>query len=158
MSQQPQQPAPEEPPFHWAATTPPRKPRPPWVVLAAGIAAALLIGAGAFYAYTRLSGPSLAGAEKQCNDGPPGTTLADGGKTLIIDGKSQSQQLNGQGTGVDAKTEACILKNLGVTAAVLNHMDNTRALDGRQTDTWDGFTASWTYHPDDGLDITIQAK
>jgi hypothetical protein len=135
-----------------------RKPRPPWVVLAAVIAAVLLIAAGTFYAYTRLSGPTLAGAEKQCNDGPPGTTLADGGKTLIIDGRSESQQLNGQGTGVDSKTEACILKNLGVTAAVLNHMDNTRALDGRQTDSWDGFTASWTYHPDDGLDITIQKK
>lgn len=158
MSHPSANPAPEQPPFHWAPQPPPKKPRWHWILLAVGVVVALLISGGAYSAYTHLSGPTLAGAEKQCNDGPPGTTLADSGKTLIIDGKSESQQLNGQGTGVDAKTEACILENLGVTAAVLNHMENTRALDGRQTDSWSNFTASWTYHPDDGLDITIQKK
>lgn len=143
--------------FEWAPPRP-RKLRWPWVFLAACIVVMLLIGGGIFYALTRLTGPTLAGAEKECNDGPPGTTLADGGKTLIIDGKSESEALNGQGRGVDTATEACILKYLGATAAVISHMESTRALDGRQTDSWDGFTASWTYHPDNGLDITIQKK
>ena len=31
-----------------------------------------------------------------------------------------------------------------------------RALDGRQTDA--NFEASWTYHPDDGLDVLIREK
>lgn len=151
-------PAPEQQPFQWTPSTPPRKLRWPWIVLAASVVVLLLIGGGIFYALNRLTGPTLAGAEKKCNDGPPGTTLADGGKTLIIDGKSESQQLNGQGTGVDLKTELCILDYLGTSAAVVAHMENTRALDGRQTDSWGDFTASWIYHPDNGLDITIQKK
>jgi|1185.fasta_scaffold41226_2 hypothetical protein len=35
-------------------------------------------------------------------------------------------------------------------------MDKTRALDGMQTDSWPGYTARWTYQPDDALDIIIQ--
>jgi hypothetical protein len=37
-------------------------------------------------------------------------------------------------------------------------MDQTRALDGRQTDAWAAFEASRTYHPDDGLDVLIREK
>jgi hypothetical protein len=45
---------------------------------------------------------------------------------------------------------------LKVPQAVRSHMEQTRALDGRQTDTWPGFTASWTYHPEQGLDVVVQ--
>ena len=31
-----------------------------------------------------------------------------------------------------------------------------RALDGRQTGTWDDFEASWGYHPDDGINLVIE--
>ena len=34
-------------------------------------------------------------------------------------------------------------------------INSTRALDGMQTDSWHDITARWTYHPDDGLDITL---
>ena len=40
--------------------------------------------------------------------------------------------------------------------AVRQHVSTTRALDGQQTDSWTGYTARWTYHPDDGLQMTIQ--
>jgi hypothetical protein len=33
----------------------------------------------------------------------------------------------------------------------------TRALDGRVQETWPGYTASWTYHPDSGLQMVIKA-
>jgi hypothetical protein len=36
-----------------------------------------------------------------------------------------------------------------------SRIGSKRALDGRQTATWDGFSASWGYHPDSGLDIVI---
>ena len=32
----------------------------------------------------------------------------------------------------------------------------TRALDGRQQASWDGFEASWTYHPDNGLTLILR--
>jgi hypothetical protein len=34
-------------------------------------------------------------------------------------------------------------------------MDNTRALDGMQTASWGNYEASWTYHPDEGLDVVV---
>jgi hypothetical protein len=37
-------------------------------------------------------------------------------------------------------------------------MEQTRALDGRQSETWEDFSASWTYHPDNGLDVLIREK
>jgi hypothetical protein len=38
---------------------------------------------------------------------------------------------------------------------VQNHVSSTRALDGIQEDTWNDYSAQWTYHPDHGLNVTI---
>jgi hypothetical protein len=34
-------------------------------------------------------------------------------------------------------------------------MESTRALDGMQSATWSSYEVTWTYHPDDGLDLII---
>lgn len=129
-----------------------------WVYVALAVALLVVVLAGGIlYAARGGSGPTLDSAEKACNDGRPGTTLADGGKTLIVDMAGTTQTLAGQG-GVDAATEVCLLQHLGAPAAVIQHMDSTRALDGRQTDSWGDFTAAWTYLPADGLDMTIQQR
>jgi len=49
----------------------------------------------------------------------------------------------------------CVLDALDTPAYVIARMEATRALDGTQTATWDGYTATWTYHPDDGIDVII---
>jgi hypothetical protein len=49
----------------------------------------------------------------------------------------------------------CIIEELDVPDAVLDRINNTRALDGYQDATFGEFAASWTYHPDDGLNMTI---
>lgn len=95
--------------------------------------------------------PPLVKAQQACDPTGLGTTVADGKKTLVVNGAGKEDA-----TGVPVEAEACILNKLGATTAVLQHMDSTRALDGRQTDTWDGFKAAWTYHPDQGLDLLIQ--
>lgn len=95
--------------------------------------------------------PPLVKAQQTCDPTGLGTTVADGKKTLVVNGAGKEDT-----TGVDVPAEACILRELGATTAVLQHMDSTRALDGRQTDSWDGFKAAWTYHPDQGLDLVIQ--
>jgi hypothetical protein len=135
----------------------PAKPRRAWLWIALAVSLVVVLGFGAYLALGRTSGPTLDGALKACNGGRPGTQLADGGKTLIVDMMGTTQMLAGKG-GVDAATEACILSYLKAPAAVVEHMDSTRALDGRQEDAWGDFKAAWTYHPDDGLDITIQQK
>lgn len=50
----------------------------------------------------------------------------------------------------------CLVSELHMPDAVMQHVLSTRALDGQQTDTWPGYTARWTYHPDDGLQMTVR--
>lgn len=98
---------------------------------------------------------TLADAERFCNLEHVGMKMADGNKTLIINGQDDD------GTDEFA-TEwgniRCVLTNLGGSEALIEHIQSTRALDGRQTDSWGIYTAAWTYHPDAGLDITIQER
>jgi hypothetical protein len=123
-----------------------------WIALA-GAVGIFAVGTAVYLVFGRGSSPSLAAAEKSCNDGRTDTTLGDGGKTLIINASGDAIK-----SIIDVQTVACVLDYLHTPAAVRSHISSTRALDGRQTDSWDGFTAAWTYHPDDGLDITIEAK
>lgn len=50
---------------------------------------------------------------------------------------------------------SCLLTGLEAPDHVAQHINSTRALDGQQTDEWEHYEARWTYHPDDGLQITI---
>ncbi|MGP9837189.1 hypothetical protein [Arthrobacter sp. 179] len=52
----------------------------------------------------------------------------------------------------------CVLQKLDVPESVVARFGTTRALDGQQTADWDGFTASWGYHPDTGLDIVVEPQ
>lgn len=47
---------------------------------------------------------------------------------------------------------------LGLPDSVAMKMSQTRALDGRQTETYGDITVSWTYHPDNGLDVLYEVK
>lgn len=73
------------------------------------------------------------------------------------EGRSISMKSEGEETeGAELSDIVCIFAELDTPDSVINRMDSTRALDGRQTATWDQFSASWGYHPDDGLDIVIE--
>ena len=52
----------------------------------------------------------------------------------------------------DANTE------LGLPASVTTKMSTTRYLDGKQSETHNGVTVSWTYHPDQGLEVMYEAE
>lgn len=41
---------------------------------------------------------------------------------------------------------------------MLSEIGQTRALDGRQKASWGKVEASWSYHPDRGLDMTLTEK
>jgi hypothetical protein len=41
---------------------------------------------------------------------------------------------------------------------VTAQIDSTRALDGLQKATWGRLSAFWTYHPDNGLNISINSN
>jgi len=73
------------------------------------------------------------------------------------DGASPSLQSEGsEAAGADIADIACVLTELDIPDSVTTRIDSTRALDGRQSAEWDEFSASWGYHPDNGLDMVIE--
>lgn len=58
--------------------------------------------------------------------------------------------------GLDELEE--LLAELDFRAAVINRIGNTRALDGTQTADAPHVVATWTYHPDSGLDIVFERQ
>jgi hypothetical protein len=86
-------------------------------------------------------------------------TVADGGRTLIIDGESADSanrfMPNRVQDGLTIAASARLLSALDMPQSISARMSGTRALDGTQTGEWGDFSATWTYHPDDGLDIVV---
>ena len=76
--------------------------------------------------------------------------VEDGGRTLLLEG---------QGTesvgGLTIEDFECVLDGLDAPQSVIAKIGQTRALDGRQSSEWDGFEASYTYHPDSGMSMVI---
>jgi hypothetical protein len=79
-----------------------------------------------------------------------GIEVKDDGHTLTIDTEGEDTG------GASIEALAAVLYALDTPDAVIARMDSTRALDGRQDASWADLTASWTYHPDDGLDVIIE--
>ena len=49
-------------------------------------------------------------------------------------------------------------EELGFNGSIYSQMMNTTALMGRQSAENDKYRVSWTYHPDDGLEVTYEKK
>ena len=131
----------------------PRKPRSRWVAIAIplGVAAvALLAGPPIIHAAQEAMTPRFETAAEAC-ELVPLLVVADKGKTLTLTtaGKSGASY-------TDIEDVACVLAQLEVPSYVVSHIDSTRALDGQQTDEWDGISARWTYHPEDGLHLVLR--
>ena len=58
--------------------------------------------------------------------------------------------------GISGDAFGCVLDEVAMPEFDRARIDSTRALDGMVTAEWDGYRAAWTYHPDDGLRITIE--
>jgi len=148
-----------EPSFSLSTVLPVSKPKPrrwPWIT--AGIVVVLLLAGGAAYLFwptarsttTAASGPTaLRSAYTSC--GSTGQ-ISDSDRTLLLD-MTGSQSGSGD---LNEKQVACVLNGINTPQYVFDHMAATRALDGRQSDSWGDFTASWSYHPDQGLDVIVR--
>jgi hypothetical protein len=77
--------------------------------------------------------------------------IDDEGRTLSMD-RVAAEEDPGRIKYTDYE---CVLDQLSVPRAVRDHMGATRAMDGMQTDAWDGISARWNYHPKSGIDITL---
>ena len=148
---------------HQTAYPPPVPRRPrwwPWIAAivvsnAATVGVTLAITSDADEPATRstvagLTSTQLKQAHRECSTG----TLGDGDHTLEIDTAGEDY---GSGTATMSGFD-CTLDFLNAPRSVLGKMESTRALDGMQSATWGSFEASWTYHPDQGLDVIITQK
>lgn len=99
---------------------------------------------------TRAADTQLHQAFAACHSGD----LADRDHTLVIDTAGTDYD-----TGSDTVDGLmCTLGRLGTPRSVIAQLEHTRALDGMQTAEWGGFGASWTCHPDNGVDVIITEK
>lgn len=83
--------------------------------------------------------------------------LSDRGLTIDEDGRSM--YLNGEGEesgGMGVFSQVCILEELGVPDSVFDRINNTNSTMGVQEASWDNFQMSWSYHPNNGLDVSVE--
>ena len=136
-------------------TASPRKPRGRWaaVSIPLGVAAvALLAGPPIIHAAQEAMTPRFERAAEACELAPV-LVVADKGKTLTLTTAGKSGK---SASYTDIEDVACVLTELEVPSYVTSHIDSTRALDGQQTDEWDGISARWTFHPEDGLHLVLR--
>lgn len=90
-----------------------------------------------------------------------GTSSEDDGMVLNLDGEGTDDRnvRNGfKAPDYKVSTEelVCMLNALGTPESIISKMERTRSLDGVQEDSAGGYDYSWTYHPDNGLDIIVE--
>ncbi len=76
--------------------------------------------------------------------------LVDDGRTIIVDGEGDEQ------SGAPMEAIASLVTALEMPTSIVTKIENTRALDGTQSDSWDGIEVSWSYHPDTGIDMVLE--
>ncbi|MBT8162552.1 MULTISPECIES: hypothetical protein [Arthrobacter] len=83
--------------------------------------------------------------------------LGDGGYTITMKGEPTNQSISDYGKviGLTYTEIMCELKAVEVPDSVVSQMNATRALDGMQRASWNKMSASWTYHPDHGLQVIL---
>lgn len=122
-----------------------------WLRLVVLTALALSLIGGAAACSKRPS--AIENAAKECQSTQK---VADGGQTVtfvVNDEPSSDKDVWGWS---NADKFLCLMDELDAPSYLREHINQTRALDGQQTDSWDDFEARWTFHPDDGLSITIR--
>lgn len=101
-------------------------------------------------------GPNLQKAADDCAQPDFDLSTGDEGKSIHV-------VVGGEGTNVANVEDAdlaltCLLDELDTPDSTRSKIQSTTAVQGRQEDSWGDYEASWTYHPDNGLDLIIEEK
>ena len=85
-------------------------------------------------------------------------TVADDGSYLMIDTNPNNYKGNTAfaETGLDHIEK--LNKALGLPDWLYEEMLRTRALDGRQKEDFDNIAVTWSYHPDQGMEVIYRTK
>ncbi|SDK90433.1 hypothetical protein SAMN05216282_11751 [Cryobacterium psychrotolerans] len=119
--------------------------------LVVGIVGSLLVASVAGGIGSLVTSSPMAAAATECDvETNSWINVGDEGRSISMNSEGEEAE------GADISDIACIFGELDIPDSVINRLEGTRALDGGQTATWDDFSASWGYHPDNGLDIVIE--
>lgn len=128
----------------------PNRLRVNWLLAAA--AAATILAVVIVVVLLRIGGETtLEQAKQECAEETDAVRVGDDGQSMVI-----SRVAADENPGADLFELTCILSVVEMPDAAVSQLDSTRALDGRQDASWDDFTASWTYHPNSGLELILQ--
>ena len=94
----------------------------------------------------------LENAQETCITYGLGFSLDDDGKSAYMDGRGEDE---GYIYTMSTDDQICILDELDTPTSVYSRISNTNSLMGVQEAEWDNIKIRWTYHPDNGLDISI---
>ena len=81
-------------------------------------------------------------------------TVSKDGKSMRIDTNPADEEGYYSSKATNAIRD--INESLGLPDVLYDKMGETRAIDGRQTAAYKNISVSWTYHPDDGLEIIYE--
>ncbi|MEV4384649.1 hypothetical protein AB0J68_02805 [Micromonospora sp. NPDC049580] len=119
-----------------------------YLVVAAAVT--ILLAAGTSILFLTQRDSPLEEARQACGAGRDDwAMLGDDGNSLTL------RSVGKERTGLKLEQLQCYWTELEVPDAVIAEIEGTRALDGRQSGEWEDMSASWTYHPDDGLQMII---
>lgn len=120
--------------------------------LVVGLTAGLLLSAvGGAVGDALASSNAMEDAVKTCSAADmDGVDVMDKGTSLNLSTAGKESE------GTSMVTVVCVLTELEAPDSLFARMDSTRAMDGTQDATWENYTASWNYHPDSGLNITVE--
>lgn len=116
-----------------------------------GVGVGLLIGLALGQIDLPFSSDAITAAAETCDvTDTPGIYIGDNGQSITMSSEG------GESSGAAYGDVYCVLSELEIPDSVDSRISSTRALDGRQTAEWGEFSASWGYHPDDGLNIVVE--
>jgi hypothetical protein len=124
------------------------------LMFTAAAAAILLAGIGivvvwALNADPFGAAPPFVAAKQKCASSSEYAKLGDEGMSLTLDGLGQ------ESGGLTYGQIECFWSELKTPDSIIAEMTSTRALDGKQAGEWGNIHASWTYHPDNGLQMIL---
>ena len=93
---------------------------------------------------------------KYCNLGTgsySGVTLSENGDSLYLNGDGDEDR-----TTLKVENILCVLTQLETPQTIITRMSNTNSTMGLLEDNFEGIKVSWTYHPDNGLDIYFRLE
>ena len=117
------------------------------------VAIVLVLGAAVALYYLRFTGAqNFSSALDTCHASGSYVRLAADKSSLTLQAENES------GRGLSAPVFRCVLDELDAPASMRQRMLLTRAIDGTQEEQWGLYRATWTYHPDQGLNVVISAR